>query len=292
MSNERNCFDFLETSTKTGLHCDELKQAILEGIRWEDIPWRSSPLLFKRLNEEIIKLKDAGRVLMRFNELRETLQLHLSGELTRFTDEELKAVVSLLAGPGIVWELKFGSWVLLQPERINAYAQAVIQTIREDVHERGCIAEERVLNGDLTYHSSLKRLEDDEERFVSLAMHQLLVERGLCLREHTDAGPLLIFPSLYRRERQELVGHPSVLVSYRFNGFLDDVYATLVVKLHHVKPFQPDVLWRYAADFKTLTTKQLGVKLNRRGEGTGELEVSFDPTIPIEETMVVNPSGA
>jgi hypothetical protein len=29
-------------------------------------------------------------------------------------------VVGLLAGPGMVWELKFGSWVLLQPERVNA----------------------------------------------------------------------------------------------------------------------------------------------------------------------------
>ena len=28
-----------------------------------------------------------------------------------FTDEELRAVLRLLAGPGVVWELKFGSWV-------------------------------------------------------------------------------------------------------------------------------------------------------------------------------------
>ena len=128
----RGYTQFLETSAKTNLGCEELKHAILDGIRWEDIPWRSSPLLFKRLKEEIVRLKDAGRVLMRFNELRETLQLRLLGEVTRFTDDELKAVVSLLAGPGVVWELKFGSWVLLQPERINAYAQAVIQTMRAD----------------------------------------------------------------------------------------------------------------------------------------------------------------
>ena len=57
----------------------------------------------------------------------------------KISDEELHAVVSLLAGPGVVWELKFGSWVLLQPERINAYAQAVIQTIGADEHERGCL---------------------------------------------------------------------------------------------------------------------------------------------------------
>jgi len=54
-------------------------------------------------------------VLLRFNELRETLQLRLSGEEARFTDDELKAVITLLTGPGVVWELKFSSWVLLQP---------------------------------------------------------------------------------------------------------------------------------------------------------------------------------
>jgi len=211
---ERGYTQFLETSAKANLRCEELKQAILDGIRWENIPWRSSPLLFKRLKEEIVRLKDEGRVLMRFNELRETLQLRLSGEVARFTDEELKTVVSLLAGPGVVWELKFGSWVLLQAERINAYAQAVIQTMRADEHERGYLPEERVLNGNLTYHSSMARLDGDEERFVLLAMHQTLVERGLCLREHTDQGAVLIFPSYYRRERPELVGHPAVLVSY------------------------------------------------------------------------------
>ena len=98
----------------------------------------------------------------------------------------------------------------------------------------------------------MPRLEGDEERFVLLAMHQTLVERGLCLRQHDRQGqPMLIFPSYYRRERPELVGHPAVLVSYRFTGFLDEIYATLVVRLHHTEPFQQDQLWRYAADFKT-----------------------------------------
>ena len=282
---ERGFIGFLETSAKANIGCGELKQAILGGIRWADIPWRSSPALFKRLKEEIIRMKDEDRVLMRFNELRDALRLRMTGE-EAFKDEELKAVIGLLAGPGVVWELAFGSWILLQPERINAYAQAVIQTLRADEYERGALAEERVLKGDLAYQSSAQRLAGDEERFVLLAMHQTLVERGLCLREHTDSGPLLIFPSYYRRERPELVGHPAVLVSYRFNGFLDDIYATLVVRLHHTKPFQGDELWRYAADFKTLTGKQLGVKLSRRAEGAGELEVYFDPAIKLEEKII------
>ena len=32
---------------------------------------------------------------------------------------------------------------------------------------------------------------------------------------------MLIFPSYYRRERPELVGHPAALVSYRFNERFD-----------------------------------------------------------------------
>jgi len=77
----------------------------------------------------------------------------------------------------MVWELKFGTWVLLQPERINACAQAVIQTLRADEDERGCIAEERVLDGDLTYHRPQERLPVDEERFVQLVSRLC----GLCV---------------------------------------------------------------------------------------------------------------
>ena len=283
---QRSFQDFLETSAKKNRGCQELKQAILDAINWDEIPCRTTEVLFRRLKEEILRLKDQDRVLMRFNELRETLQLRLSGEFERFADEELRAVLTLLAGPGVVWELAFGSWVLLQPERINAYAQAVIRTLQEDEHQRGCLMEERVLKGDLAYESSMPRLAGDEERFVLLAMHQTLVERGLCLRQPTEKGNLLVFPSYYRRERPDLVDYPAVLVSYRFTGFLDEVYATLVTRLHHTVPFKQDQLWRYAADFKTNTGKQLGVKLTRRAAGVGELEVYFDPTIPMEEKII------
>ncbi|RJR45003.1 MAG: TIR domain-containing protein, partial [Desulfobacteraceae bacterium] len=116
---ERKFRAFLETSAKKNQGCEELKQAILASIDWDEIPCRTTEVLFKRLKEEIIRLKDEGRVLMRFKELRETLQMRLPGGLKRFADEKLRAVLTLLAGPGVVWELAFGSWVLLQPERIN-----------------------------------------------------------------------------------------------------------------------------------------------------------------------------
>ena len=88
----------------------------------------------------------------------------------------MRRVLTLLAGPGVVWELAFGSWVLLQPERINAYAQAVIRTLQADEHQRGCLTGERILKGDLAYESSMPRFAGDEDRFVLEAMHQPLVE--------------------------------------------------------------------------------------------------------------------
>jgi hypothetical protein len=59
-----------------------------------------------------------------------------------------------------------------------------------------------------------------------------------------------------------------------------------VTRLHHTEPFQQDQLWRYAADFKTNTGKQLGVKLTRRAPGVGELEVYFDPAVSVEEKII------
>jgi GTPase SAR1 family protein/tricorn protease-like protein/uncharacterized CHY-type Zn-finger protein len=307
---ERGFAGYLETSAKENVGCEELKAAIVDLIDWDQMTKRTSPALFKRLKEEIVRLKEEGRTLMRFNELREALVLRMSGRMgplsrqdddggdesgqwsqptERFSDDELKTVISLLAGPGVVWELGFGSWILLQPELINSHAQAVIRSLRDDERELGCIAETQVLSGDLAFPKENPRLESGDERIVLLAMHQILIEHGLCLRDEDPeqkSPTMLVFPSYARRERPDLVEYPSVIVSYQFNGFLDDIYATLVVRLHHTQPLDRDQLWLDAADFKTMTGRRLGVKLSRRADGAGELEVYFDPDISVEEMMI------
>lgn len=281
---ENGFADYLETSAKEETGCEALQQKIAELIDWEGIAKRTSPALFRRLKKEIIALKDEGRILMRFNEMREALTLRMGGE--SFTDDELKTVISLLGGPGVVWELGFGSWVLLSPEMINAYAQAVIRTIQQDEGELGCIKEECVLAGKLSFPQELKRLPEEEERILLLDMHRLLVENNLCLDEETEAGTLLVFPSYARRERPDLIEYPSVLVSYQFEGFLDDIYATLVVRLHRTGPFEMTDVWNGAADFTSIDGKKLGVKLVRKSAGKAELLVYFDPDLPVGERMI------
>ena len=149
---------FIETSALTGEGITELQQAIIAGIRWDDVPWTSSPRLFKRIKDEILQLKDTGRVLMQFKQISELLHLTLAVAGVTFSDAELKAVIGLLAASGLLSELEFGSYVLLRPEQISAYAQSVIRTLRQDEFERGCVLEEKVLNGDLVYDPSISAL--------------------------------------------------------------------------------------------------------------------------------------
>ena len=87
------------------------------------------------------------------------------------------------------------------------------------------------------------------------------------------------FSEHFRRERKEQPSHPSVLVTYRFDGPADDIYATLVVRLHHTVAFQSTDLWKSAADFKTQTGAKLGFTLTREAEGSSRLEVYFEPDV-------------
>jgi len=279
---ERGFAGYLETSARTGSGCAELRDAIIRNIPWDDIPWTASPQIFKLLKGEIMRLKDEGKVLLRIGELKQQLDMRLAGEV--FSLEELRAVVGLLAGPGVVWQLEFGDFVLLQPERLNAYAAAVIRSVRAHTDEIGCILEEDALAGRLDYQD-MPLLRPDEEPIMLRAMHQTFVDHGLCLREHTDAGTLLVFPSYFKRERPEQTEHPAVFVTYRFVGALDEIYATLVVRLHHTPAFEKDTLWRFAADFKTQAGKRVGLKMTKQREGAAEITVYCETGIP-DDTKV------
>jgi small GTP-binding protein len=276
---ERGFAEYLETSAQTGSGCDELRNAIIHHIPWDDIPWTGSPRIFKLLKEEIIRFRDEGIVLLRTIELKQQLEMRLIQE--SFTLEDLRTVIRLLAGPGVVWQLEFGDFVLLQPERINAYAAAVIRSVRAHTDEIGCISEARVLAGDLDYQD-MKRLPHDEEQIVLRAMHQTFVDHGLCLRESTEVGTLLVFPSYFKRDRLDQGEHPLPLVTYQFDGMLDEIYATLVVRLLHSKAVEKDQLWRFAADFKTLAGQRVGLKLTRKPEGAAEITVYCEPDISVE----------
>ncbi len=277
---------FLETSAETGLNCDALSKAIDEQIDWDGIPHTVSPDTFRNLKEAIIRIKDRsykrpkGRskakptpVLQSVDALAEAVRTEW--KTLKFTDEEFRAVVSLLHGPGVVWKLEIGDLVLLQPERINAYAAALVRKVRKHLDEIGVIPEEEVLRGDLDY-ADILRLPQDEEEIILRAMHIMVVDRGLCIRQHIPGHPIsLVFPSLYKRERPALPPLPLNLMTFQFEGHLDEIYATLVVRLHYTDAFDYKRLWLDSAEFESQTGEKIGLTM-RRSEGQGQITVFSD----------------
>lgn len=291
---QRSFANYVETSALTGEGCDTLRKEIVCSIDWDSIPWTASPRVFKLLKDQILQLRDEGVVLLRMAELKQQLEMRLLEEA--FSIDELRAVVGLLAGPGIVWKLNFGDVVLLQPEWLNRYAAALIRSVRAHAGEIGVIDEGRVLAGDLNYTMDvarrnpsveaevgkieMQRLGISDEAIVLRAMHQMLIDYGLCVREEMDGGSRqLIFPSYFKEELPTDPGHPQVLVKYQFEGHAEEIYATLVVQLWHTKAFEHGTLWKYAADFKSNTGARLGLKMARHDDKSPEISLYFDPEV-------------
>ncbi|HMX30226.1 MAG TPA: DUF4365 domain-containing protein, partial [Blastocatellia bacterium] len=271
------------TSAKTEEGCKALRDAIIAAIDWRNIPETTSPALYHRLKQEILNLRDSGLVLIRLAELKQRMELALRGE--RFELKELETVIGLLAGPGMIQRVDFGGFILLRPEVLSRYAAAVVRRVRKHPQRLGCIREDELLAGELDYQD-FERLPADDEKVILRALLETFVSRAWCLRQPHGSTALLTFPSYFRRERPTQPGHPNVLVTYRFSGHIEDLYATLVVRLHHTEAFDADQLWKDAADFKTMSGQSLGLKLTREAEGTARLEVYFNPDVD-ENSRVV-----
>ncbi|MEM9544508.1 MAG: DUF4365 domain-containing protein [Bacteroidota bacterium] len=269
------------TEAKTGKGCAELKEVITKTIPWRDLPWTTTSQVFHKLKIAILKIKKEENILMRFDSLKQRLQIEFSEELVKTQD--IRAVVGLLEGQGIIKRLDFGDWVLMQPEQINNYASAVIREIRKNTEEIGHIKKEDVLNGNIDFHD-LKRLDTYTEKELLRAIVQTFIDRNICLQEDTNNGIQLVFPSYFKIDRPELLDSPNVFITYTFIGVFDEIYATLIVRLIHANDFESHKFWKYAADFKTHSDKRLGLQLIKNRENA-DLKVYFEADIP-DDTKV------
>ncbi|MEA3323545.1 MAG: DUF4365 domain-containing protein [Euryarchaeota archaeon] len=273
---------FLNTAAKTGDGCADLKTLIAEHIPWERLPWTATTRLFKTLKDAIIRIKEEEIVLVRISELRQRLQLELPNE--SIPEDKLRAVVGLLAGQGIVQKLDFGDFVLLQPEQINNYASAVVRSARDNVDEVGAVPERTVLDAGINF-KEMKRLNEADEKILLRAMLQTFINHSLCARIETEEGTQLVFPSYFKQDRPDIPEQPNVAVTYGFSGTLDEIYSTLVVRLHYTNDFKMRELWRYVADFTTHSGKRVGLQMTKKKDTAAEIQVYFEADMP-DDTKV------
>ena len=262
--------------------CAKLKDLIAEHIPWDRLPSTSTTKLFKALKDAVIEIKESGIVLIRFVEIKQRLENIWDGE--PFEERNLRTVIGLLASQGLIQPLDFGDFVLLQPEQINNYGSAVVRAARECESELAELPEKDVLEGEIDF-KDMMRLSPADEKILLRSMLQIFLERGLCYRVETTDGARLVFPAYFKQDRPEIPKQPDVIVTYAFSGPVDQIYTTLIVRLHYTNDFEIERLWRYAGDFNPLGDGDAGLMLTKDKDDAATIKVYFDSKASIDNKV-------
>ncbi len=188
-------------------------------------------------------------------------------------------MVALAQVQGLVWLLSFGDYVLLKPELLNWYASAIVRMARKQ--QEGSVLECDVLEARLDFED-MERLGDPAlERSLLHAVVELLLRKEIALRE----GGRLVFPSKFSLPRPPQPELPPSDIVYSFAGPLEDIYATLIVRLSNSGPFALRQLWKYSAEFRDSDGYACGFYLDGVERGSGDLSVYYARSIPVESKL-------
>jgi len=288
--------EYVETSAKEGTNTGSLRSQVLAAIDWERIPKIASTALFAEVRRFVVEQKSSGNLLTPLDELSRAFQVAMpsSLELLRaelqlpdLSDAEveenysagLNAVfegcVARLESADLVKRLKFWDYVLLQPELLDAYASAIVNAARDEPDGLGCILESKVIDLDFAIPSTARVLVERQERLLVIATLEELIQAELVLREHTEGGVQLVFPAAYRRDLPPSEAPKGNGAVFRFEGPIDNVYATLIVRLTRSDRFARVAAWQSAARFAA-EKGECTVSLKTDGEGKAELWIGYD----------------
>lgn len=262
------------------------------AIDWERIPKITSTALFAAMKQFVLDQKSSGNLLTPLAELSQAFQKSVPSGLQLLNTEhvigitdpergqeassaELAAVfegcVARLESAGLVKRLNFGDYVLLQPELLDAYASAIVNAARDEPDGLGSILESRVIDVDFPV-SAVDRVQgDQQERLLVYATLEELIQHELVLREDTEDGMQLVFPAAYRRDLPTSEAPRGDGVVFRFEGPIDNIYSTLIVRLTRSNRFTRIAAWQSAAEGGECT-----VSLKSDGEGKAELWIGYD----------------
>lgn len=285
--------DYFETSAREGRHVDQLRSRILAAIDWERMSRTTSTALFAAV-KQFVKDQAKSNLLTPLDKLRQAFQEIMPNHLEatsadhapgppgansqKASPTELSAVfdgcVERLESAGLVKRLKFSDYVLLQPELLDAYAGAIVNAARAEPDGLGCILESKVIGLDFPIPSA-GRPPPLEEQMLVLATLQELVQSELVLREPTEDGVQLVFPSEYRLDLPASEAPSGNGVVFRFEGPIRNVWATLIVRLTRSDRFARRAIWQSAARFAA-DVGECTIYLKSEEEAAAELWIGYD----------------
>jgi len=270
--------EWFETSAKEGRQIADLAATIRAGIPWGEMPSVVSTELFQRIKEFLIRTKEGGRVLVEEAQLFAEYTQQ-AGEATKL--EQFKTCVDRLRDAGLIRRLAFGDLLLLQPEVLDNYASALINTARTQPDGLGWIREDDVLAGKFDIPTAERLSSKAQERQLLPEMVRDLIEHEIALREQTPQGTMLIFPSQYTRENPTLPDPPGKTLIFEFAGPVTSIYTTLAVRLAQSGTFSLHELWKNAVSYQfTKGQGESGLFLQEISEGQGRLTLFHSELTP------------
>jgi small GTP-binding protein len=274
---------YLKTSAKTGAAVDELHEEITRLIDWDALPKVSSTGLFESIKSFLIAERDQDKLLLSSAELRSSYikTQDREGDPDELA-EEFDTCIGRVAARGVIRRLSFGGLVLLRPEVLDAYAASLTMAAREQPDGMGSISEDAARRGEFPIPAESRVSDDGLERLLLTATVEEVLRHEVALREHSDEGPYLVFPTQSRREAPSLEDPYRPWLEIEFEGPVQNVYATLVVRLAHSGLFERDQTYLNAATF-TAERTSFGVSVVEVEEGIGILHIfgSGDPEEPV-----------
>lgn len=264
---------YIETSAKNDRGIEDLQEAISSRIDWPELPKVSSTGLFESIKSFLVAERDRDRLLVSGKDLRNAYVATQAQESNPDDlAEEFDTCTGRVAARGLIRRLSFGGLVLLRPEVLDAYAASLTMAARDQPDGMGSISEEVARRGDFVIPAEDRLADPDLERLLLAATVEEVLRHEVALREHSEDGPYLVFPTQSRREAPSLEDPHRIWLSIQFEGPVQNVYATLVVRLAHSGLFARDSTFRNATTFKAKSSR-LGVSVEEIFEGVGKLSL-------------------
>ena len=268
---------FFETSAKEGWQVTELKDEIGSAIPWDALPMVSSSLLFEEIKQFLLEEKNQGRILSTVDDLFRSFARTQTGNADRGTlRASFETCIGRVASRDLIRRLHFGGLVLLQPELLDAYASALVQAAKEEPDGLGFIREDDALAGRFRLAAEERIADQAQEKLLLIATVEELLRHEIALKETTDQGVDLVFPSQFTRERPDAPDIPGKQVTFGFEGPLHNIYASLAVRLAHSSLFRRQTMWQNAASYTATVGGTCGIHLRELEEGQGELALFYD----------------
>ena len=268
---------FFETSAKEGWQIADLARTVRDSIVWDALPMVSSSELFDSIKQFLLDEKQQGCLLSTVDDLFRNFRRHRS-DLAAAEDllTSFETCIGRVESRGLIRRLYFGDLVLLQPELLDAYASSIVQTAKEEPDGLGFIPEEEALAGRFRMPDSERVSNRSQEKLLLIATVEELLRHEIALKEVTDRGVDLVFPSQFTSEWPDAPEISGATMTFTFDGPLYSIYATLAVRLSQSALFERHTMWRNAASYTATVGGICGIRLCEMEEGRGELALFYD----------------